>query len=136
MAYLLYLTGSLAGVALMVGLCYLLFGGRSTRLGVDDATRRLRAEVAGFVPGEIAVDVEGSAALVENARDHAVHLVVSRGDALVTRKVGPRSLRRLEHDGATLTLGLADFTLGTARLVLADRALAAEWQARLARYAA
>jgi len=130
MAYILYLAGSLAGVGLMVGLSVLLFGLRAAPLDAADATRRLAQEIAGFRAGDVALDVGGQAALVEDRRDGTVHLVVRRGDGLITRRLN--ALRRLDRDGAALSLRLSDFTLPRTRLVLPEAGLARAWQVRLA----
>ncbi len=129
---LLYLAGSIAGVALMVGLSTLLFGAKPARIaGRDAAVAHLAREVAGFRAGEAVVDSTGRAALVENQRDGTVHLVVVRGDGLVTRKLRGDSLRGCSRNGATLSLRLSDFTLPRATLALDAVDVAQAWQARL-----
>jgi len=132
----LYILGSLAGVALMVGIAALLFGTRAVTItNASDAIARLQAEVAGFRAGAAAVDAASNAALVENARDGVMHLVVARGDGLVIRALKHGLVKRILRDGATLSLRLADFTLPRATLTLADEAAARDWETRLARLA-
>jgi hypothetical protein len=133
----LYLAGSLAGIALIVGLNVMLFGATGVKIAsAADVIRRLKDEIAGFRAGDVALDAGQRAALVENARDGVLHLVVARGDGLVTRSLKKGALKKLTRDGATLSLRLADFTLPRATLTLPDEALAADWETRVARLAA
>ena len=124
-AQLFQLLVSLGEVALMVGLCFLLFGrAGAPASGAFDA--RLAEDVPGFRAGRRAVSRDGRVALIENLRDGAVYLAVARGDGVVTRKLARDA--RISRDGERLMLGLNDFTLGRAELVLAD---ASEWETRL-----
>lgn len=118
---------SLTGIALMVGFCWLLFGGAEAALTADGAAARLARDVPGFRAGRIALGRDARAALVEDARDGAIHLVLARGDGMVTRKLA-RGIRTA-RDGERLALTLGEFTLKRAALELPD---AAEWEARLA----
>jgi len=126
---LVYLAGSLLGVAAIVGLAAFLFGWRDRAMDAQDAADLLAREVPGFLAGRTGHDAR--AALIENVRDGQVYLALVRGDGLVTRKL-PKDLR-VARDGARLTLDLRDFTLGPARLDLAD---AEYWEARLTGLAA
>lgn len=129
----IYILGSLGGIALMVGLAVALFGISGAKIAnASHAIRRLKDEVAGFRAGDIALDAGQSAALVENARDGVVHLVIARGDGLVVRALKNGIVKRVVRDGATLALRLADFTLPRAKLVLPDDSAAEAWEARLA----
>ena len=128
-----YLLGSLGGIGLMVGLAAILFGTQSVKIATaSDAVRRLKQEIAGFIAGDAALDANQSAALVENARDGVLHLIVARGDGLVVRPLKHGVVKKLTRDGATLSFKLADFTLPRARLTLLDEAAAQSWEARLA----
>jgi len=129
----IYLAGSLGGIALMVGLAVLLFGTVKPKIAnASEAVRRLKEEVAGFRAGETALDADKNAALVENARDGVVHLVVARGDGLVARPLKNGIVKRVRRDSSTLSLRLGDFTLPRARLTLVDEGSAQAWEARLA----
>jgi hypothetical protein len=77
------------------------------------------------------VSADGRAALVEDARDGAVYLAVARGDGVVTRRLARGT--RIARDGERLMLGLKDFTLKRAELILAD---ASGWETRLKELAA
>ncbi|HWA91568.1 MAG TPA: hypothetical protein VG889_16135 [Rhizomicrobium sp.] len=122
----LQLAVSLAGIALMVGLCRLLFGAGETTLSAGSLTARLARDVPGFRAGRIAIGRDARAALVENASDGAVWLALARGDGMVTRKLARAT--NVVRDGERLALLLNEFTLKRAELDLAD---AADWEARL-----
>jgi hypothetical protein len=124
-AQLLQLLISLGEVALMVGLCFALFG-RAGAPTADAFEARLAGDVPGFRAGRSAVSADGRAALVEDARDGAVYLAVAHGDGVVTRRLARGA--HISRDGERLTLGLKDFTLKRAQLTLAD---AADWETRL-----
>ena len=127
----LYLVGAIAGLAMLAGLSVLL-GARSAKLAsVADAVRRLRQEVADFYAVDAALDVAKRAALLQNARNGVLYLVVAKGGGLVTRALKKGALKTFTRDGATLSLRLADFTLPRAKLTLADEATAETWEARL-----
>jgi hypothetical protein len=127
-----YLAGSLAGIAVLVSLCAALFG---TKRAAIPSRPALEAYLAQSVPGlRIRAMVrDDDAALIENERDGAIHLIVARGDGLVTRQLSPALLRAVSREGATLSLRLTDFTLPSAKLALQDSEAAARWDARLAR---
>ena len=126
---LAYLAGSLGGVAVLVLLCAALFG---TRTVVIPPPAALEAYLANLIPGfrSRAVAADAATALVERD-DGSLHLVVARGDGLVTRQLTPALLRRVEQDGPALMLRLADFTLPSVRLQFRDTDEALRWQARL-----
>jgi hypothetical protein len=121
---LIYLAGSLLGVAAIVALAAWLFGWRDKPLEAGQAAEHLARDVPGFVAGRTSHDTR--AALIENARDGAVYLALLRGDGLVTRKLSKGIA--VTRDGTVLNIVPRDFTLGRARLDLAD---AAYWETRL-----
>jgi hypothetical protein len=126
-AQLLQLLISVGGITLMVGLCWALFGRRSVPLANTSAlSKSLAQDIPGFRTGRIALSRDAISALIEDARDGAVYLVVSRGDGLVTRKLAPDTL--VARDGDRLDLRLRDFTLRQVQLDLAD---AAAWETKL-----
>jgi hypothetical protein len=126
-AQLLQLLISVGGITLMVGLCWALFGHRSVPLGNSSMlSASLAFDIPGFCAGQVAFSRDARLALIENARDGAVYLVVSRGDGLVTRKLAPDTL--VARDGDRLDLRLRDFTLRQVQLDLAD---AAAWETKL-----
>ncbi len=128
---LLYLLGSVAGIALLVGLNMVLFGRRTAALDLVALQQNLALDNPGFRAG--AAVVAGDAALIENHADGALYLVRAGGDKFVTRKLSRGSLRTLKRDGARLDLRFADFTFPRARLAFADEAAASDWEARLVR---
>jgi hypothetical protein len=124
---LLQLLISVTGIAVMVGLCWALFGRDMAAIESANALAETMArDVPGFCAGATALSADRRGALIENACDGAVFLAVMRGDGLVTRRIaGGFSLRR---NGSRLEFHLPDFTLSHASLDLAD---AAHWEARL-----
>jgi len=128
---LLYLAASLAGVAAIVGFCILLFGHAVAKIDADAAEARLRDDVPGFRKGAIALSPDSHAALVEDARDGALYLVIAQGAGLVTRKLSAGYVRDTARKGAALDLRLADFTFPKARLFFAEEESARAWEARL-----
>jgi hypothetical protein len=133
---LLYLAGSLVGVAAICGLCVALFGRGVSSLDAAGAAARVADDVPGFRPGRFALSADTRSALIEDARDGGVYIVCARGDGLVTRKLAKGFLRATSRDGAALRLKFADFTFPQARIDLADEAAARDWEARFAKLTA
>jgi hypothetical protein len=131
-AQLLQLLISVGGITLMVGLCWALFGHKSVPLADGAAlSASLARDTPGFHAGQVAISRDANSALIEDARDGAIYLVVSRGDGLVTRKLAPGAL--VARDGDRLDLRLLDFTLRQVQLDLAD---ATAWETKLKAVAA
>jgi len=129
-AGLLQLGISVLGIAMMTGLCWLLFGHRDAALtDASQAVDEIAREVPGFRATRAALSRDARAALVEAGAD--VYLAVVRGDGVVTRKLAPGTA--VTRDGDRLALSLQDFTLKRAALELDD---APYWEARLKRPAA
>ena len=126
-AQLLQLLISLAGIALMIGLCAVLFSRHgSSLIDIGAVSENLARDIPGFRAGAATLSRDGRTALIEDARDAHTYLVVLRGEDLVTRKL-PHDLRMV-REGERLELTLDDFTLRRAELDLAD---AAAWEAKL-----
>ena len=135
-AQLIYLAGSLAGVAAICGLCVALFGRGVASLDATAAQARLAQDFAGFHPGQCAVAADARSALAEDARDGSLYLVTVRGDGLVTRGLGRDYVRAAARENSALRLTFRDFTFPGARIGFADDAIARDWEARLARLGA
>jgi hypothetical protein len=131
----LYLIGSVAGIALMVGLNIALFGRGTCALDLGSLENRLALDHPGFRAGAGALSADARAVLLENRSDGAFYLARAGGDKFVTRKLVRGSLRALRRDGAHLDLRFADFTFPRARLAFATESEADEWEARLRRVA-
>jgi hypothetical protein len=132
---ILQLLISVAGVALMIGACALMFGTRDRLIsGADAVAGRLGNDVPGFRPGRAGLSRDGRAALVENAADGSVYLAVVRGDETVTRKLSRGMLQGVTRDDGVLSVELGEFTLGHARLDLGEAA--GSWETRLKAIAA
>lgn len=128
----LYLTASLAGIALVVGLNILLLGRAEPRFGsVAAIAEQLAREIPGFRAGACAVAVDGRGVLIENAANRTILLVRMVGDGVVVRKLSRDLLSAVARESSGLSLRLADFTLPRAQLTFANESLAAEWEARL-----
>jgi hypothetical protein len=125
------LSFGIAGIA--AGICAALFGRRNTALAEPELLDRMQLENPDFRAGLRAVSIDARAALVENADDGSVHLIVVHGDKFVWRKLG--LLRNLVVEGSKLSIRLADFTLPTASLVFSDAMTAHDWGSRLRRAA-
>jgi hypothetical protein len=128
---MLYLVASLAGVALLVALNIALLGRSESMIDCDQLAERLASEWPGFRMGATVRSKDGTGALMENETDGSVHLVIMRGDSLITRQLKPSSIHLARHD-AWLTLKLGDFTLPQATLELPDAMIAETWERRLA----
>jgi len=128
----LYLLGSLAGIALLVVLNFVLFSRARPNVGNAEAiAARLRREVPGFRAGRCAVAQDGRSALIENAAERTAYFVEAMGDGVVMRKLSRDLLANVSRDGAQLSLSFADFTLGRTIMKLDGDDLAREWEARL-----
>jgi hypothetical protein len=129
---LLYLSGSLIGVSLIVGLNLLLFGRTKPALGnLAEIAARLAADVPGFRPGMSVIANDGDTALIEDRTSGTLFLVKAVGDRIVTRRVSHGTLRGVAVEGSALRLQLRDFTFANARLALADAEALRTWEARL-----
>jgi Ser/Thr protein kinase RdoA (MazF antagonist) len=128
----LYLAGSLAGIALLVGFNLLLFGRVRPDVGSADAIAgRLAREIPGFRPGRAIVGADGRAAVIENAQTRALFLIEAMGDGIVTRQLTGGLLANVGRLGARLSLELRDFTFPRAVLVAPSESVAREWEMRL-----
>ncbi|MGA7710472.1 MAG: hypothetical protein WCA81_01110 [Rhizomicrobium sp.] len=129
---LLYLTGSLVGIGLLVLLSVALFGLQSVRIG---SVQNLEAYLAGTLPvfraRSMVLDSAAKAALAENDVDGTIYLVVAYGDAMVSRKLSQSLLRDVSRQEARLSLRLADFSLPRADLNFADSTTALLWEKKL-----
>jgi hypothetical protein len=131
LSQLLYLAGSLAGVAAICGLCVALFGRGVASLDAGSAQARLAQDVAGFRAGRLALAADARSALVEDVRSGAVYLVMVRGDGLVTRSLSGGFVRAAAREGGALRFRFSDFTFPAARIDLGDEAVARDWEVRL-----
>jgi hypothetical protein len=128
---LLYLIGSIVGIAVLVGLNALLFGRRIAALDEDAVVEALANEQPGFHAGRHTIAQGMHTALVENDADGALYLVAARGDRIASRRLARGSLRGLTRNGNDIALRLSDFTFPKASLAFADEDAAREWETRL-----
>jgi hypothetical protein len=132
----LYLIGSIAGIALLVGLNVLLFGRQIAALDKDAVVETLANDMPGFRAGRHTIAEGTHTALVENDADGSLYLVAARGDRIASRRLARGSLRALDRDGKTIALRLSDFTFPKASLAFANENEAREWEGRLKRMVA
>lgn len=126
-AQVLQLLISVGGIAVMVALCWALFGRAVVKLpGADVLAARMARDIPGFRAGVITISRDGASALIEDGHDGAVYLALVRGDSIVTRKLS-RGLG-ITCTSDQLVLRLKDFTLKDINLNLAD---AERWEAKL-----
>ncbi len=108
---------SVLGVAVAVGLAAALYGLPRPALSVAEARRAYLADC--FTDRVCGVWVDGArrVALLALADSAALGLVLVMGDKLVTRRLTPALLRRVEtrEDGADLVLRLNDLVLPRVR---------------------
>jgi len=130
---LIVIAASLVAILALFGLNFWLTGLNPPRIeSLDAAADRLRADFIGFDPGAADLSVDGRAALVEDRSSGAVGIVVAMGDDLVTRRVSPAGIRRVDVNGSgNLSLLLSDFTLPRVCLMLESEEKASAWLRRL-----
>ncbi|HTW33823.1 MAG TPA: hypothetical protein VMD53_04325 [Rhizomicrobium sp.] len=129
---LIYLAGSLGGIALLVGFNLLLFGRARPQVGTaPEIAARLAKEIPGFRAGRAIVGADGRSAVIENVANRALYLVEAMGDGVVTRQLSHGLLANVGRLGERLSLELRDFTFPRATLVAGSESLAREWESRL-----
>ena len=128
-----YLIGSVAGIALLVGLNILLFGRAAARIDAEAVAAQLALEVPGFRAGSSTVSADSSAALIENKADRSLYLACVRGDKFAIRKVSKGALRTIICDDGTLNLRFTDFTFPKAAFQFHRADDASAWEARVRR---
>ena len=129
---LIYLAGSLAGIALLVGFNFLLFGRVRVELGsAETIAACLAKDIPGFRAGRAIVAADGHAAVIENAANRSLYLVEAMGDGVVTRRLTRDLLANVGRLGDRLSLEFRDFTFPRATLLAPSESLAREWEARL-----
>ena len=127
----LYLIGSVVGIALLVGLNIALFGRRIAALDQDAVMDSLANDVPGFRAGRHTIAQGAQTALIENDTDGTLYLVAARGGRIASRRLSRGAVRTLNRDGNAIVLRLSDFTFPKASLAFADENDAREWETRL-----
>lgn len=95
--------GSLAAVAAIVGIAWLLGSRQSARLSGEEEARELFSLApGGFEPAEIAMDNEGRTAIARDA-DKRLAVLVPHGNQFVVRLVPPNSSIHLEGDSLSIS---------------------------------
>jgi hypothetical protein len=117
---------SLAGIALMVGVSFLIGAWRSAPVSEAAARERLAFDEPDFAPARFMVSRDGkAAAAISGAGDEAA-FVFSVGDGLATRRLrcGAFKVRR---EGGEVVAELADPSKPKLRLIAGNSEEAADW---------
>ncbi|MEE4349597.1 MAG: hypothetical protein V2J26_05160 [Pacificimonas sp.] len=118
---------SIAGIAFIVGVAWLLFRGSPPDALTSNEAKALAArDLTGFVPADALVSAEGRAALVAGAEGRLA-LVRRHGDHAVVRRLGDEA--RMQRDGAALRLQTGERMFGAVILDAGEDA--ALWESRL-----
>ena len=120
---------SAAGVALLVGLSRLVFGGVRAQVDEAAAAERLAFDEPDFEPEVWFLDSGGRGAAAVNAQGE-IAVVKPLGDGLATRR-GAASAFRLSCDGATLEISAPDHTFPRLSLAAPSDEAALQWAVRL-----
>ncbi len=115
---LLQFVGSLAAIGALAALAWWLKLGPARRLeSEEDARREANEAVDGFAPVEIALDREGRAALLRDAKGQIL-LLRQHGTHFAGRVLTPAASARI--DGGALVVDTAERRYGGVRLHLDD----------------
>ena len=132
MIILWVLLGSVIGISAMVAVNAWLGLNTPARLtGLDDAIARLDTDSVGFEAGEGVVAPDGKSALVTDAAQSRLALLVARGSDFVIRYLEPGQVRSVATDGTDIALKLNDFTFAPAHLAFETPDQARDWAGRL-----
>ncbi len=135
MSQIYVLLGSLAGIAMLVGLSAIF--GRWSRPVIQspaDAAAFMKAEYFRFEPGEAVLAPDGGAAIVADVANESFGVIVTRGDRWVARVVTPQTVRQVKLTRPErLRIGFRDFTMPSAVIAFEDAQTAQRWAERLTR---
>lgn len=128
---LLELTISVIGVAVLVGVSWLLGGLKTISVTQESAADRLSFDEPDFDVGEWFVGADGKAAAALAADRSEIALVFVIGDGLGTRRFRHGSVG-VERHGATIHFRLNEPSLNAVRVAAGDASLAEQWVLSLA----
>lgn len=128
---LLDLVISLAGVALLVFVAFLLGATRTLTLDRATAEERLAFDEPDFRPGDWLVGRDGRAAIALSESGAETAVVFVNGDGLGVRRF-PTGRLRIERGGDSVVVLLGDISRGKVAVAAADAAEAEAWAGRLA----
>ena len=132
MTYALALMGAGFGIGLIV-LLNIAMGWTRLRLDTEDKARRfLKRDVMGFEAGdEQALTTDRCGFICLEAGGERLGLVLARGDNAVVRALRAGDVRRVDRQGATLTITLYDYTLPRVVLELGRDGQSQAWAERV-----
>lgn len=116
---------SLAAIALMVGISWLMGAWRTIRVDEASAAERLAFDEPDFAPVRWMVGADGKAAAALSESGEAA-FVFAVGDSLATRRPAPGAYR-VSRDGEAVVAAIADPSKPAIRLRAASAGQAAEW---------
>lgn len=116
---------SVAAIALMVGISWVMGAWRNVRVDEASAAERLAFDEPDFVPVRWMVGADGKAAAALSENGEAA-FVFAVGDSLATRRFGPGACR-IGREGEAVVARLADPSKPALRLRAPNAEIAAEW---------
>lgn len=122
---------SLAGVAILIGLSWLLGAMRSVAVTSEAAIERLAFDEPDFKIGEWFFGADNKSAAAMSADGHETALVFAVGDGLATRRFRHGAIG-IEKSGTMLEFRMGEPSLRRVRLVAPDETAAEHWILRLA----
>ena len=128
---LIYLGASLLGVALLVGVSWLLGAMRSAEVTESAAADRLSFDEPDFRSGEWFIGADGKSAAARSEDGAETALVFAVGDGLGTRRFRHGAVGVELHENI-LEFALGEPSLRKVRLAAPDPAAAAQWVLKLA----
>ncbi|MFN0022799.1 MAG: hypothetical protein ACKVS5_02765 [Parvularculaceae bacterium] len=126
----LELIGSLAGVAILVGVSYWLGAWRNASVTLENASDRLAFDEPDFKAGAWLIGRDGRSAAAVSADRAEIALIFALGDGLATRRFN-RKTARLSVEGAGLVVHLGEPSRRAVRLAGASAQDAEQWLLRL-----
>lgn len=121
---------SLAGVAVLVAVSWLLGAWRSIPLDEAKARDRLAFDEPDFIVGDWLFGADGKSAVAVSQDGGELALVRSLGDGLATRRIR-KGAAPVEARGADVLIALGDPSITKFRLRAPDDKAAAAWASRL-----
>lgn len=128
---LIDLAVSFVGVAILVGVSYLLGAMRSAIVTDRTAAERLEFDEPDFRAGEWLIGADGKSAAALSVDGAETALVFAVGDRLASRRFRHGAVG-IERVGATVIFRMGELSLPKARLEAADEDAAEQWVLRLA----
>ncbi|MEM6538269.1 MAG: hypothetical protein AAF668_11135 [Pseudomonadota bacterium] len=116
---------SLAAVAVLVLISWLLGAGKVDRLSRSDVEKRVRFDEPDFVFDRYIEGADGRSSVLIGANEVVVAL--RSGDRITTRRLAKEAIRA-SVDNRAVKLQTNDFTTPSIRLMAGDGAEASEWQ--------